>query len=207
MFFRYINTKLWSKAGHFNKALSKGPKSSTWIWNFHSDAHDFDMQQSFRSVLTRKVFSSNVAHLSLVFFWISSMHFHGAYFSNYDIWLKDPLHYFPSAHFVQPIIGQDILNSDLHSDFQGIHITSGIFQLWSTNIRSDYIHPTQICHLCFTYRYNSHDLWILFSPTYLLVHTNTIQEIQVFIHSSFICLIWVEFYFLGRASNSHFVAS
>lgn len=61
------------------------------------------------------------------------MHFHGAYFSNYDIWLKDPLHYFPSAHFVQPIIGQDILNSDLHSDFQGIHITSGIFQLWAAS--------------------------------------------------------------------------
>ena len=147
MFFRYINHKVWSKAGHFNKALSKGPKTTTWIWNLHSDAHDFDMQykrphatlaklasgpglRPHAAVITRKVFSSNLAHLSLVFFWISYMHFHGAYFSNYDIWLKDPKHYLPSAHNVWSLIGQDILNSDIGNYFQGIHITSGIFQLW-----------------------------------------------------------------------------
>ena len=84
----------------------------------------------FIAVITRKVFSSNLAHLSLVFFWISYMHFHGAYFSNYDIWLKDPKHYLPSAHNVWSLIGQDILNSDIGNYFQGIHITSGIFQLW-----------------------------------------------------------------------------
>jgi len=128
LFFRYINqnacarltSRVWSKAGHFNKALSKGPNTTTWIWNLHSDAHDFDMQQSSIAVITRKVFSSNLAHLSLVFFWISGMHFHGAYFSNYDIWLKDPKHYLPSAHNVWSLIGQ----------FQGIHITSGKIQLW-----------------------------------------------------------------------------
>ena len=139
LFFRYINHKVWSKAGHFNKALSKGPKTTTWIWNLHSDAHDFDMQYLYKktprlaklaAVITRKVFSSNLAHLSLVFFWISYMHFHGAYFSNYDIWLKDPKHYLPSAHNVWSLIGQDILNSDIGNYFQGIHITSGIFQLW-----------------------------------------------------------------------------
>ena len=58
------------------------------------------------------------------------MHFHGAYFSNYNIWLKDPKHYLPSAHNVWSLIGQDILNSDIGNYFQGIHITSGIFQLW-----------------------------------------------------------------------------
>ena len=131
MFFRYINITVWSKAGHLSKALSKGPKTTTWIWNLHSDAHDFDMQQSSIAVIRRKGFSSNLAHLSLVFFWISSMHFHGAYFSNYDIWLKDPKHYLPSAHLVwSQAFGQDILNSDIGNYFQGIHITSGIFQLW-----------------------------------------------------------------------------
>ena len=94
LFFRYINSRVWSVNGHLNKALSKGPKTTTWIWNLHSDAHDFDMQQSSQFLVTRKVFSSNVAHLSLVFFWISSMHLNGAYFSNYDIWLKDPKHSF-----------------------------------------------------------------------------------------------------------------
>ena len=173
MFFRYINgapsasTRVWCKPGHFNKALSKGPKTTTWIWNLHSDAHDFEahMQYLYKktatlvgagpestgplrlaestklvgagpestesiAVITRKVFSSNLAHLSLVFFWISYMHFHGAYFSNYNIWLKDPKHYLPSAHNVWSLIGQDILNSDIGNYFQGIHITSGIFQLW-----------------------------------------------------------------------------
>ncbi len=123
-----ICSRVWSKAGDFNKALSKGPQTTTWIWNLHSDAHDFHIQQSLSSMkIRRKVFSSNLAHLSLVFFWITGMHFHGAYFSNYDIWLKDPKHYLPSAHNVWCLIGQDILNL---GNFQGIDITSGIFQFW-----------------------------------------------------------------------------
>ena len=68
--FRYINTTLWSKAGHFNKALSKGAKTTTWIWNLHDYAHDFDIQQRSTGLIARKVFSSNLAHLSLVFFLI-----------------------------------------------------------------------------------------------------------------------------------------
>ena len=130
MFFRYINQKIWSKPGHFNRALSKGPRTTSWIWNLHSDAHDFDVQQSLIAVITRKVFSSNLAHLSLVFFWLAFLHFHGAYFSNYNIWIKDPKHVIPSAHQLWSLIGQDILNSDIGNYFQGIHITSGIFQLW-----------------------------------------------------------------------------
>ena len=100
LYFRLINSRVWSVNGHLNKALSKGPLTTTWIWNLHSDAHDFDLQQSSVILITRKVFSSNVAHLSLVFFWISGMHLNGAYFSNYGIWLKDPKHSLPSAHNV-----------------------------------------------------------------------------------------------------------
>ena len=66
--FRYINTTLWAKAGHFNKALSKGAKTTTWIWNLHDYAHDFDIQQRSTGLIARKVFSSNLAHLSLVLF-------------------------------------------------------------------------------------------------------------------------------------------
>ena len=59
------------------------------------------------------------------------MHSNGAYFSNYDIWLKDPVDYYASAQIVEPLIHQDILNSDIGDlYFQGIDITSGIFQLW-----------------------------------------------------------------------------
>ena len=94
MIFRYINTSSIFHAGHFNKALSKGPFTTPWIL----DAHDFHIQQSLSSMkIRRKVFSSNLAHLSLVFFWMTGMHFHGAYFSNYDIWSRDPKHSLPSA--------------------------------------------------------------------------------------------------------------
>ena len=90
-------------------------------------------------IVLRKVFSSNLAHLSLVFFWISTIHSNGAYFSNYDIWLKDPVDYYASAQIVDPLIHQDILNSDIGDlYFQGIDITSGIFQLWrGTGIITD----------------------------------------------------------------------
>jgi len=34
-------TKL-DKPGFWSKTLAKGPKTTTWIWNLHADAHDFD---------------------------------------------------------------------------------------------------------------------------------------------------------------------
>ena len=34
----------WAKPGHFSRTLAKGPKTTTWIWNLHADAHDFDLQ-------------------------------------------------------------------------------------------------------------------------------------------------------------------
>ena len=120
-------SRLWSKAGHFSIALSKGAKTTTWIWNLHSDAHDFSIQPI--SLARRKVFSSNLAHLSLLFFWISGMGLHGAYFANHYIWNKDPKHYLPSAATTLPL-AEDILNSDIGNYFQGYNITCGIFQLW-----------------------------------------------------------------------------
>jgi photosystem I P700 chlorophyll a apoprotein A1 len=145
LFFRYINSRVWSVNGHLNKALSKGPKTTTWIWNLHSDAHDFDVQQGSQSLVARKVFSSNIAHLSLVFFWLGSMHLNGAYFSNYSAWLKDPKHSLPSAHNVWPLVGQDILNSDVGGYFQGIYITSGLFQLWRSEGLVTQVHLKYAC--------------------------------------------------------------
>jgi len=136
LIFSYVNrtrsvaasSKLWSKVGHFNKALSKGPKTTTWIFNLHADAHDFRALKT--SSASSMVFASNLAHLSLVLFWLAGMHFHGAYFSNYSVYLKDPKHCVPTAHLVWSLIGQDILNSDVGQGYLGIRITSGLFQLW-----------------------------------------------------------------------------
>jgi photosystem I P700 chlorophyll a apoprotein A1 len=130
----------WSKAGHFSVALSKGGQVTTWIWNLHSDAHDFRTD----SVL-RKVFSSNLAHLSLVFFWLGGMHFHGAYFANTSAWNKDPKNGLPGVSYVYSLVGQDILNSDVGGYFQAINVTSGFFQLWMS---SAMIEPFQLKYGC-----------------------------------------------------------
>ena len=36
----------WAQPGHFSRTLAKGPKTTTWIWNLHADAHDFDSTTS-----------------------------------------------------------------------------------------------------------------------------------------------------------------
>lgn len=120
----------WAKPGHFSRALAKGPSTTTWIWNLHADAHDFDSHTSDLEEISRKVFSAHFGQLAVIFIWLSGMYFHGARFSNYEAWLSDPTHIKPSAQVVWPIVGQEILNGDVGGGFQGIQITSGFFQIW-----------------------------------------------------------------------------
>ena len=107
------NFEKWAKPGHFSRTLAKGPKTTTWIWNLHADAHDFDNQTNSLEDISRKIFSAHFGQLSLIFLWVSGMHFHGAYFSNYSAWLTNPLAIKPSAQVVWPIVGQEILNGDM----------------------------------------------------------------------------------------------
>ena len=120
----------WAKPGHFSRTLAKGPTTTTWIWNLHADAHDFDSQTTDLEEISRKIFSAHFGQLGVIFIWLSGMYFHGARFSNYEAWLTDPTHIKPSAQVVWPIVGQEILNGDVGGGFQGIQITSGFFQLW-----------------------------------------------------------------------------
>jgi len=120
----------WAKPGHFSRRLTKGPTTTTWIWNLHADAHDFDIQTSDFQEISRKVFSAHFGQLGIILIWLSGMYFHGARFSNYEAWLTDPTHIKPSAQVVWPIVGQEILNGDVGGGFQGVQITSGLFQLW-----------------------------------------------------------------------------
>lgn len=120
----------WSKPGHFSRLLSKGPNTTTWIWNLHADAHDFDSHTTDLEDISRKVFSAHFGQLAIIEIWLSGMFFHGARFSNYENWLLDPLHVKPSAQIVWSVVGQEILNGDVGGNFQGIQITSGLFQLW-----------------------------------------------------------------------------
>ncbi|NDE21989.1 MAG: photosystem I core protein PsaA, partial [Synechococcaceae bacterium WB9_3_282] len=118
------------KPGHFDRALAKGPKTTTWIWNLHSRAHDFDSHTSDLEEVSRKIFSAHFGHLAVIFIWLSGAFFHGARFSNYSGWLADPLHVKPSAQVVWPIFGQEILNGDMGAGFHGIQMTSGLFHVW-----------------------------------------------------------------------------
>ncbi|NJL62287.1 MAG: photosystem I core protein PsaA [Methylacidiphilales bacterium] len=120
----------WGKPGHFDRTLVKGPKTTTWIWNLHALAHDFDTHTSDLEDISRKIFAAHFGHLAVVTLWLSGMIFHGAKFSNYEAWLSDPLGVKPSAQVVWPIVGQDILNGDVGGGFHGIQITSGLFQVW-----------------------------------------------------------------------------
>ncbi|MED5164606.1 MAG: photosystem I core protein PsaA, partial [Cyanobacteriota bacterium] len=120
----------FEQPGFFSKSLAKGPNSTTWIWNLHADAHDFDTHIGDLEETSRKIFSAHFGHLAIVFIWMSGAFFHGARFSNYSGWLADPTHVKASAQVVWPIVGQEIMNADVGAGFNGIQITSGIFQIW-----------------------------------------------------------------------------
>nr|YP_009397265.1 photosystem I P700 apoprotein A1 [Thuretia quercifolia]ARW66451.1 photosystem I P700 apoprotein A1 [Thuretia quercifolia] len=123
----------WAKPGHFSRTLAKGPSTTTWIWNLHADAHDFDSHTNSLEDISRKIFSAHFGQLAIIFLWLSGMYFHGAKFSNYIAWLNNPTLIKPSAQIVWPIVGQEILNADVGGGFQGVQITSGFFQLWRSS--------------------------------------------------------------------------
>jgi hypothetical protein len=67
-----INMKFFpTKPGHFSRTLSKGPNTTTWIWNLHADAHDFDSHTSDLEEISRKVFSAHFGQLGVIFIWLS----------------------------------------------------------------------------------------------------------------------------------------
>nr|YP_009306277.1 photosystem I P700 apoprotein [Derbesia sp. WEST4838]AOP19181.1 photosystem I P700 apoprotein [Derbesia sp. WEST4838] len=133
------NFEKWAIPGHFSRTLSKGPTTTTWIWNLHADAHDFDTHTNNLEDISRKIFSAHFGQLGIILIWLSGMYFHGARFSNYEAWLGDPTHIKPSAQVVWPIVGQEILNGDVGGGFQGVQITSGFFQLWrASGITSEF---------------------------------------------------------------------
>lgn len=142
----------WSKPGHFSRSLSKGPTTTTWIWNLHADAHDFDTHTTDLEDISRKVFSVHFGQLAIIEIWLSGMFFHGSRFSNYEFWLENPLNVKPSAQIVWPVVGQEILNGDVGGNFQGVQITSGLFQVWrSAGILTSFeLYVTAICGLIFS---------------------------------------------------------
>ena len=86
---------------------------------------------NFRDGRVVKIYINKIVCISLVFLWLGGMHFHGAYFSNYDICIKDEKYYSRCSQIVFSVVHQEILNMDVSEYyFQGLRITSGLFQLW-----------------------------------------------------------------------------
>ena len=69
----YIESKQTypTKPGHFSRTLAKGPNTTTWIWNLHADAHDFDSHTSDLEEISRKVFSAHFGQLGIILIWLS----------------------------------------------------------------------------------------------------------------------------------------
>jgi len=63
-----LSFEKWAKPGHFSRTLAKGPKTTTWIWNLHADAHDFDSHTNSLEDVSRKIFSAHFGQLSLIFY-------------------------------------------------------------------------------------------------------------------------------------------
>ena len=63
----------WARPGHFSRTIAKGPDTTTWIWNLHADAHDFDSHTSDLEEISRKVFSAHFGQLSIIFLWLEWM--------------------------------------------------------------------------------------------------------------------------------------
>merc|ERR1712224_482322 len=88
--FRQLSTASWPSLGTYTSTLSKGPYTTTWIWNLHALPHDYDSHYNTTLSRDTKIFASSLAHIALLFFWLSGMLFHSGYFSNYSLWLLDP---------------------------------------------------------------------------------------------------------------------
>jgi hypothetical protein len=72
--FTNIKFYIWTyptKPGHFSRSLAKGPNTTTWIWNLHADAHDFDSHTSDLEEISRKVFSAHFGQLGIILIWLS----------------------------------------------------------------------------------------------------------------------------------------
>ena len=69
---RPIDVAKLDKPGFWSSKLSKGPKTTTWIWNLHADAHDFDVHTGDAEEATRKIFSAHFGHLAVIFIWMSA---------------------------------------------------------------------------------------------------------------------------------------
>ena len=97
-----------------------GPtQSTTWIWRSQSE-------------IAARIFATHFGHLSIVAAWLSALFFAGGRFSNYEMWLVDPVRVKPAAQIVygSKVLLQDSVNGETGAGSSAIRITTGIFSTW-----------------------------------------------------------------------------
>ena len=119
--------------------------SSSWIWGLYADAHDFQGQVSGNGEIAARIFATHFGHLAIVSAWLSALFFSGGRFSNYEMWLIDPVRIKPAAQIVygSQALLQDTLNGDTGAGSSAIRITTGLFPIW----RAAGITCDQLCGL------------------------------------------------------------
>ena len=61
-----ITFEKFRKPGHFSRRFSKGVSTTTWIWNLHAEAHDFDSHSSDLQNISRKVFRAHFGQIGII---------------------------------------------------------------------------------------------------------------------------------------------
>jgi photosystem I P700 chlorophyll a apoprotein A1 len=119
----------WQLSGGYRPA---DVQSTTWIWGLHADAHDFQSQTQDNGEIAARIFATHFGHLSIVAAWLSALFFAGGRFSNYEMWLVDPVRVKPAAQIVygSKVLLQDTVNGETGAGSSAIRITTGIFSTW-----------------------------------------------------------------------------
>ena len=124
------------------------------------------------------------------------MHFHGAYFSNYSIWIKSPAVILPSSQSTWDPTGQDILNLDAGAYHQGIYITSGLYSIWRSSGLVHYIQikliaiTLQMVSLLLLFTSYSHMKVIVYPNSSIFLKSRSIQLHHVVLLIGLASLCW-----------------
>ena len=96
------------------------------------DDHDFQSQTQDNGEIAARIFATHFGHLSIVAAWLSALFFAGGRFSNYEMWLVDPVRVKPAAQIVygSKVLLQDTVNGETGAGSSAIRITTGIFSTW-----------------------------------------------------------------------------
>jgi photosystem I P700 chlorophyll a apoprotein A1 len=104
------------------KMLAKGAVVTTSIWALHALPNDLSQY----SDQSRRILASHLIHLAIVFSWLATLSFQGAYFTNFSSWCSDSFNTLSAGGVLVPSFGQAFLNEADDGQYQ----FTGLFFVW-----------------------------------------------------------------------------